>query len=141
MCSYFVRSEPLFKQKLFFHGQNQVQVPSFWIAFAFLQFFFFFIHVFLFYFFKSEFFFNLFKNLFSCISISLIFTVSTPKLLTYCKSSSPTISSSTILLRISNFKMVILISEFNYFFRSNNSDLLMPQVPPFWIWNTFFCWK
>jgi HD superfamily phosphohydrolase len=38
----------------------------------------------------------------SCISISLIFTVSTPKLLTNSKSSSLTISSSTILLRISN---------------------------------------
>ena len=59
MCSYFVRSEPLFKQTLFFTGK---------IKFKFLHFQLhlhvfnssFFIHVFIFSFFKSEFFFNLF---------------------------------------------------------------------------------
>jgi hypothetical protein len=51
-------------------------------------------------------------------------------LLTNSKSSSLTISSSTILLRNSNFNMVVLTSKFNYLYRSNNSELLVPQAPP-----------
>ena len=71
-----------------------------------------------------------FNFIFSCISVSLIFSISTPKLLTNSKSSSPTISSSTIQLRISNFNMVVLTSKFNYLHSSNNSDCLVPQAPP-----------
>jgi hypothetical protein len=47
------------------------------------------------------------------------------------QTSSPTISSSTILLRISNFNMVVLTSKFNYLYRSDNSDLLVLQAPLF----------
>jgi hypothetical protein len=37
--------------------------------------------------------------------------------------------------------MVVLTSKFNYLHRSNNSDCLVPQSPPLWIWHKFFCWK
>ena len=126
MCSYFARSEPVFKQSYFSRAKSSSSSFIFnCICISSILLF------------SSMFSFSLslslsvssiyFNFIFSCISISLIFAVSIPKLLTNSKSSSLTIFSSTILLRISNFNMVVLTSKFNYLYRSNNSDKYIIQ--------------
>ena len=123
MCSY---CEPLFKQKLFFTGKIKFKFFHFQLHLHFFNSSSF-IHVFLFSFWVFlQFIFILF---FLNFNFSHFYSFN-PKIAIQFQIIFTHNSSSTILLRISNFNMAVLTSQFNYLYRSNNSDFLMPQAPP-----------